>query len=61
MKMIRDVEEKINLLRNSDAVNYFETSERLIIKNILEKEITSELESKKLDEIIEKYRKFIKN
>ena len=53
--------EKINSILESDAVNYLETSERLIIKNILEKEKISELEAKNLDEIIQKYKKFIKN
>ena len=53
--------EKINSILESDAVNYLETSERLIIKNILEKDKISELEAKNLDEIIQKYKKFIKN
>ena len=53
--------EKINSILESDAVNYLETSERLIIKNILEKDKISELETKNLDEIIQKYKKFIKN
>ena len=53
--------EKINGILESDAVNYLETSERLIIKNILEKDKISELEAKNLDEIIQKYKKFIKN
>ena len=53
--------EKINSILESDAVNYLETSERLIIKNILEKDKISELETKNLDKIIQKYRKFIKN
>ena len=53
--------EKIHKILQSDAVNYLETSERLILKNILEKETTSELEINNLDEILQKYKKFIKN
>ena len=53
--------EKINKILQSDAVNYLETSERLILKNISEKNEISELEVKNLDEILQKYKKFIKN
>tara|TARA_B110000014_G_C19919893_1_gene475901 strand:+ start:519 stop:731 length:213 start_codon:yes stop_codon:yes gene_type:complete len=53
--------EKINQLFNSDVINYLETFERLILKNILEKEIISEADVKNLDKIIEKYKKFIKD
>jgi len=53
--------EKINKILQSDAVNYLETSERLILKNISEKDEISELEVKNLDEILKKYKKFIKN
>ena len=53
--------EKINKILQSDAVNYLETSERLILKNISEKDEISELEVKNLDEILQKYKKFIKN
>ena len=53
--------EKINKILQSDAINYLETSERLILKNILEKESISELEVANLDKIIQKYKKFIKN
>ena len=53
--------EKIKKILQSDAVNYLETSERLILKNILEKESISELEVANLDKIIQKYKKFIKN
>ena len=53
--------EKINKILQSDAVNYLETSERLILKNILEKDEISELEVNNLDEILQKYKKFIKN
>jgi len=52
--------EKINQILNSDAVNYLETSERLVLKNILEKEIISKNEIENLSIIIEKYKKFIK-
>jgi|TARA_Y100000389_G_C17300464_1_gene432680 hypothetical protein len=53
--------DKINEILNSDAINYLETSERLILKNILEKETISELEVVNLDKILQKYKKFIKN
>ena len=53
--------ERINKILQSDAINYLETSERLILKNILEKEIISEADVKNLDKIIEKYKKFIKD
>ena len=58
MKLNKD---KINQLLNSDAVNYLETSERLILKNVLEKEIISEADTKNLGVIIDKYKKFIKD
>ena len=53
--------EKIDKILQSDAINYLETSERLILKNILDKETISELEVVNLDKIMEKYEKFIKN
>ena len=56
-----DSKEKINKILQSDAINYLETSERLILKNILEKDTILELESKNLDKIRQKYNKFIKN
>ena len=56
-----DSKEKINKILQSDAINYLETSERLILKNILEKDTILELESKNLDKILQKYNKFIKN
>ena len=56
-----DTKEKINKILQSDAINYLETSERLILKNILEKESISELEFVNLEKIMEKYEKFIKN
>ncbi len=52
---------KINKILQSDAINYLETSERLILKNMLEKESISELEVVNLDKIFQKYKKFIKN
>ena len=61
MKLNEEIIVKINLLLNSDAINYLETSERLIVKNVLNKETISEIESKNLGKIIEKYKKFIKN
>ena len=59
--MSMNSKEKINKILQSDAVNYLETSERLILKNISEKDEISELEVKNLDEILQKYKKFIKN
>ena len=59
--MSMNSKEKINKILQSDAVNYLETSERLILKNISEKDEISELEVKNLDEILKKYKKFIKN
>ena len=53
--------EKIKKILQSDAVNYLETSERLILKNILEKDEISEIEVNYLDEILQKYKKFIRN
>ena len=55
------IKEEINLLLHSDAVNYLETSERLILKNILEKDRISHIEKANLQKILRKYRKFIKN
>ena len=59
--MTMDSKEKIHEILQSDASKYLETSERLILKNILEKYTISELEIDNLDKIYEKYRKFIKN
>ena len=59
--MTIDSKEKIREILQSDASNYLETSERLILKNILEKDTISKLEINNLDKIYEKYRKFIKN
>tara|TARA_B110000014_G_scaffold54768_1_gene36937 strand:- start:30 stop:215 length:186 start_codon:yes stop_codon:yes gene_type:complete len=61
MKLNEEIMAKIDLLLNSEAINYLETSERLIIKNVLNNEIVSELEYENLGKIIEKYKKFIKN
>ena len=61
MKLNKEIMVKIDLLLNSDAINYLETSERLVVKNVLDKEIISELELEKLSRIIAKYKKFIKN
>ena len=59
--MTDNSKEKIDKILRSDASNYLETSERLILKNILEKETISELEIDNLDKIFQKYKKFIKN
>ena len=61
MKLNEEIMAKIDLLLNSEAINYLETSERLIVKNVLDKDIISELEYENLGKIIEKYKKFIKN
>ena len=53
--------EKIDEILHSDASNYLETSERLVLKNILEKDTISELDGDNLDKIFQKYKKFIKN
>ena len=60
-KLNEEFKVKINELLNSDAVNYLESSERLFFKNILDKNKISELESKNLTKIVEKYLKFVKN
>jgi len=54
-------EDKIHQLLNSEALNYLETAERLILKNMLEKETISKLETENLDKIFIKYKKFLKN
>ena len=59
--MNEDIREKIYQLLHSNVIDYLETSERLILKNILDKKIISELESENLGKIVEKYKKFIKN
>tara|TARA_B110000014_G_scaffold243584_1_gene214045 strand:- start:374 stop:559 length:186 start_codon:yes stop_codon:yes gene_type:complete len=61
MKMSVNSKELIDKILLSDAINYLETSERLILKNILEKEAISELENVSLHKILQKYKKFIKN
>ena len=53
--------EKIDEILYSDASNYLETSERLVLKNILEKDTISGLDIDNLDKIFQKYKKFIKN
>ena len=59
--MIINPKEKIDEILHSEASNYLETSERLVLKNILEKDTISELDSDNLDKIFQKYKKFIKN
>tara|TARA_B110000014_G_scaffold256654_1_gene240056 strand:+ start:1196 stop:1384 length:189 start_codon:yes stop_codon:yes gene_type:complete len=61
LKLDIDIEKRIYQILDSDIVNYLETSERLILKNILEKESISELEINNLDKIFVKYARFIKN
>ena len=52
---------KIQQLLNSEAVNYLETSERLIIKNMLEKDQISHTEYENLEKIFRKYGKYLRN
>ena len=59
--MIINPKDKIDKILHSDASNYLETSERLVLKNILEKDTISELDGDNLDTIFQKYNKFIKN
>jgi len=59
--MTSDTENRINQLLNSEAVNYLETSERLILKNILEKNTISQIEFDNLEKIFRKYGKYLKN
>ena len=59
--MIVNPKEKIDEILHSDASNYLETSERLVLKNILEKDTISELDGDNLDKIFQKYKKFIKS
>ena len=56
-----DIEEKIHQILDSEVLNYLETSERLILKNALEKDSISELEIENLGKIFIKYRKFFNN
>ena len=59
--MDKEIKEKIHLLLISDAINYLETSERLVVKNAIDKKILSKTDDESLVEILEKYKKFIKN
>ena len=59
--MIINPKEKIDEILHSYESNYLETSERLVLKNILEKDTISELDGDNLDKIFQKYKKFIKN
>jgi hypothetical protein len=61
MKLDKEIKEKIHLLLNSDVINYLETSERLVVKNAIDKKILSKTDDESLVEILEKYKKFIKN
>jgi len=59
--MNQKFQNRIQELLDSDAVNYLETSERLIIKNMLEKNTISQMEIDNLEKILKKYDKYIKN
>tara|TARA_Y100000590_G_scaffold409521_1_gene501783 strand:+ start:1194 stop:1379 length:186 start_codon:yes stop_codon:yes gene_type:complete len=61
MKLNESIQDKINQLLESNAINYLETSERLILKNVLEKNTLSKIDLEKIAKIITKYSKFIKN
>ena len=52
---------RIQHLLNSEAVNYLETSERLIIKNALEKDEISRTEYENLEKIFRKYERYLRN
>ena len=52
---------RIQQLLNSEAVNYLETSERLIIKNVLEKDEISHTEYENLEKIFRKYDRYLRN
>ena len=58
--LVYEIQNEINKLLNSDAINYLETSERLILKNILEKDSSSETEIQNATKIIKKYNKFFR-
>jgi len=59
--MANNSKEKIDEILRSEASNYLETSERLILKNILEKDTISNIDASNLNKIFQKYKKFIKS
>ena len=59
--MTFEIKNKIQKLLNSEAINYLETSERLIFKNILERDAISQMEHDNLERIFSKYAKYLKN
>ena len=59
--MTFEIKNKIQKLLNSEAINYLETSERLIFKNILERDAISQMEHDTLERIFRKYAKYLKN
>jgi len=59
--MTNELKNKIQQLLDSEVINYLETSERLILKNLLEKENISQSESKNLERIFRKYSRFFRN
>ena len=59
--MTNNSKEKIDEILRSEASNYLETSERLILKNILEKDTISNIDASNLNKIFQKYKKFIKS
>ena len=59
--MTFEIKNKIQKLLNSEAINYLETSERLIFKNILERDAISQMERDNVETIFRKYAKYLKN
>ena len=57
--MTFEIKNKIQKLLNSEAINYLETSERLIFKNILERDAISQMEHDNLERIFRKYAKYL--
>ena len=55
--MTSEIKNKIRQLLNSEVINYLETSERLILKNIVERDAISQIEYDNLEKIFRKYDK----
>ena len=59
--MTSEIKNKIRQLLNSEVINYLETSERLILKNIVERDAISQIEYDNLEKIFRKYDKYLRN
>ncbi len=59
--MTWEIKNKIRQLLNSEVINYLETSERLVLKNILELNTISQIEHDNLETIFRKYAKYLRN